>query len=374
MQHHRGSVQQVHLLVCYPLSLRPIRFPQIDRFPELRQLELRQLARVLLSSDPDPTLGLLRTKIRSYGHGELPHAKDILPALYELMENDESVKEEPFPAPAPPNQQGTGGEYWEGLKKALTSSLTSGTFLDSQFYAVESRSLAGLPKIRPVYFCSTVSGSFASKLAACKSLTWITCGWVADPSFQIRRNSEHGKYHLPDVQMGMIAILTTKILIQRVRQSVTLGQSCSSIRSQSITTNLVCSLQRPRKPYSRKLTDGARTSVEIRGGKDVSHCLRRQYDWLTSRCSWGAMFLYVYTGQITFASLSLQDVTPSEKEEVQDGSQGEGKSPQDSEGLSAPPPSTVVVEPCSPKSVCHLANKVRLAPLRSGAVTDSSFA
>jgi len=75
-------------------------------------------------------------------------------------------------------------------------------------------------------------------------------------------------------------------------------------------------------------------------------------------------FLYVYTGQITFTNLSSQDVTPSEKEEAQDGySQGE-KSPQDPEGPSAPPPIAVVVELCSAKSVYCLANKVRLAPLR----------
>ena len=373
MQHHRGSIQQVHLLVCYPPSLGPVRLSRIDRYPELRELQLRQLARVL-SSDSGPTLELLKAKIKSYGYGELPHAEDILPALYEFMENDEPVRKKSFPTAAPPNQQATGGEYWEGLKKALTSSLTSGTFLDSQFYAVESRSSAGLLKIRPVYFCSTVGGSFASKLAACKSLTWITCGLVADPSFQIRRNSEHGEYHLPDVQMGMTVILTTKILIHRVPRNVTLVQSCSLIRFQFITTNLVCSLQCPRKPDSRELTDGARTSVEVRGGKDVSHCLGRQYDWLISRCSWSAVFLYVYTGQITFANLSSQDVTPSEKEEAQDGSQGEGNSPQDSEGLSAPPPSTVVVGPCSPKSVYCLANKVRLAPLWSDMVTDNSFA
>jgi len=148
----------------------------------LRELELRQLARVLLSSDSGPTLGLLKAKVRSYGHGELPHAEHILPALYELMESNESVEETPLPAVAPSKQQVTSGD-WKGLKKALTSSLTSGTFLDSQFYVVESRSSTGLPKIRPVYFCSTVGGSFASKLAACKSLTWVIYGWVADPSF-----------------------------------------------------------------------------------------------------------------------------------------------------------------------------------------------
>ena len=174
---------------------KPVRFPRIDRYPELKELELRQLARVLLSSDPNPTLGLLKTKIKSYAHGELPHAEDTLPALYELMENDESVKAMPFPTSAPPDQQTTRGD-WEGLKKALTSSLTSGTFLDSQFYAIKSRSSIGLSGVQPVYFCSAVGNGFASKLIACKSLTRIKCGFVADPSFQIPRNSERGEHHL----------------------------------------------------------------------------------------------------------------------------------------------------------------------------------
>ena len=100
----------------------------------------------------------------------MPHAEDILPALYELMESDESVEETPLPAAASPDQRVVGRD-WDGLKRALTSSLTSGTFLDSQFYAVESRTSADLPKIRPIYFCSAVCSSFASKLVACGFFT-----------------------------------------------------------------------------------------------------------------------------------------------------------------------------------------------------------
>ena len=136
----------------------------------MRELELRQLAREVLSSDLSPTLWLLRGKIRSYNDGELPHAEHILPALYELMESDESVRETPLPTPEPSAEQEATGGDWEGLKKALTSSLTNGTFLDSQFYAVESRSSTGSPKIRSVYFCSAVGGRFMSKLTACGSL------------------------------------------------------------------------------------------------------------------------------------------------------------------------------------------------------------
>jgi len=258
--------------VRYPLSLGPVKFPWIDRYPELRELELRQLATELVISSAGPTLGLLKAKIRSYAHGELPHAEHILPDLYELIENYDSVKAMPPPEAAePPDQEATSGN-WEGLKWALASSLTSGTFLDSQFYTVESRSSTGLPKIRPIYFCSTVGGGFTSKLVACKSLHWIMCGWAVDSSFQIHRNSEHREHHLLDVQMAMTATLTTRILTRRAPRSVTLVQSCSLIHSQFFAMNLVCSLQYQRKSYIRKLTDGARASVEVRGGKDVSHC------------------------------------------------------------------------------------------------------
>jgi hypothetical protein len=159
-------------LVCCPLTVRSFKFLLIGRYPELRELELRQLARVLLSSDSDPTLGKLKSKITSYTNGQLPHAEHVLPVLYELMENDGSVTETLPPKAASSDQRVTGG-HWDELKEALTDSLTSGTFLDSQFYATESRSSSGLPKIRPIYFCSTVGGSFTSKLAACGSLAWI---------------------------------------------------------------------------------------------------------------------------------------------------------------------------------------------------------
>ena len=80
----------------------------------------------------------------------------------------------------------------------------------------------------------------------------------------------------------------------------------------------------------------------------------------------------MYTGQITFATLGSQGVTTVE--EVQDGcSQGERKPLHGLEGLGALPPGVIVVEPCSPKSVYYLADKVRLAPPRSDAVTNSSF-
>ena len=112
----------------------------------------------------------------------MSHAKHVISTLYELMESNESVDESPLPVATPSNQQAPSGD-WGGLKKALTSSLTSGTFLDSQFYAVESRTSTSLPKIYPIYFCSAVGGKFVSGLVACKPLTQIACGLAIHPSF-----------------------------------------------------------------------------------------------------------------------------------------------------------------------------------------------
>ena len=56
---------------------------------------MKHLAQELLSSDTGPMLGLLKAKIKSYTHGQLVHAEDVLLTLYELMESDESVEEVP---------------------------------------------------------------------------------------------------------------------------------------------------------------------------------------------------------------------------------------------------------------------------------------
>jgi len=124
-------------------------------------------------------------KTKSYTHGKLPQAEHILPALYELMESDESVKETPPPAAPSSNTQAM-GRYWDEVKEALTTSLTTGTFLDSQFYAVESRSSTGSPKIRPIYLCSTVGRCFGlsiPNLVACEPLARIMCAWVTELAF-----------------------------------------------------------------------------------------------------------------------------------------------------------------------------------------------
>ena len=81
----------------------------------------------------------------------------------------------------------------------------------------------------------------------------------------------------------------------------------------------------------------------------------------------------MYISRIAFSNLGSQDFTPSGKETQGGCSQGEGTSPLDFGGPSTPPPGTVMVEPCSPKSFYWLANEVRLVPFRKDVVTYSSF-
>ena len=119
-------------------------------------------------------LDALKDKIKAYTRGQLPHAEDILPALYELMEGNNPIKKAPVESPTPSKRGGADGD-WKKLKDALTWSLTSGSFLDSKFYALDSKPTSGAPKIRPIYFCSVVGGTFSSKLVKRRSFTPGSC-------------------------------------------------------------------------------------------------------------------------------------------------------------------------------------------------------
>jgi len=141
-------------------------------------MELKQLARTLLSADSSSALHALKDKIKAYTGGQLPHAKDILPALYELMETGEGFKEAtPLAQPPALSKQATTDGNWEGLKDALTWSLTSGSFLDSKFYALDSKPRAGVPMIRPIYFCSMIGGTFLPRLVKCGFSTSVFQEW-----------------------------------------------------------------------------------------------------------------------------------------------------------------------------------------------------
>ena len=158
---------------CHPILPQSGPLPR-RRYPEVRNLELRQLTKALLATDPSAVRHALRDKIKAYGCGRLPYARDILPAFYERMESIGSFKErtesiKPLKGktsvPSAPSSQGAAAG---GLKDALTRSLTSGTFLDSQFYALDSKAGSDTPSIRPIHFCSMANSTFMPKLRKCR--------------------------------------------------------------------------------------------------------------------------------------------------------------------------------------------------------------
>ena len=128
-----------------------------------------------------------------------------------------------------------------------------------------------------------------------------------------------------------------------------------------------CSSQCPGEPFASKLANRPCTFVELWGGEDVSHRRVYTHTRLTLRYSWSAIFLYVYTGRIAFAPIGSRNA-PSK--ETQGTSEDGQKSSQDRGGPSTTSPGAITVEPCSPKSIYRLANKVRSAPLLGDSETD----
>ena len=187
-------------------------------------------------------------------------------------------------------------------------------------------------------------------------------GNIANKSFQILRNSEHGERRSLDVPMGMTAILVTKNLTQGAPRSATHVQDGSLIRSRFVSMNSTHSFQCPGESCTHEHANGARTFVEVWSGQDVSHCSGCTYVSLIPRYSWASIFLFVYIGGITFAPLGSRSVPSSETETQDDYSSDEETLHETREG-SAFPSSYVITEPCSPKSAYCLAEKVCPAPL-----------
>ena len=96
---------------------------------------------------------------------------------------------------------------------------------------------------------------------------------------------------------------------------------------------------------------------------------------VTLEYSWSAILLWVYTGEIVFADIHIQGAHSSGSKEIQGGcSPDNGRDPpQDLKAPKGPPLSAVVVEPCSPKSIYHLTDRVRPTRSLGYAVADPSF-
>lgn len=138
-------------------------------FPEIRGVQVEHLARSLLSSGEPWKTAALKRKIECYTSGALPHAQDVLPALYHRFSNPQSLRPvtPPTRSPLPAQVPQRDGFHWRILKAELTKSLTSGTFLNTELHAPVSRSSGDKPRLRPLYFCSAVGGECTAKILSC---------------------------------------------------------------------------------------------------------------------------------------------------------------------------------------------------------------
>ena len=157
-----------------PSSSVPAKHPYFS-FPEIREIQVEHLARSLLSSSEPWKTAALKRKIECYTAGGLPHAQEVLPALYRRFANPQFLRPvtPSMPAPHPLQPFPRDGFDWQVLKNELTKSLSSGAFLNMELYAPTSRSSGGQPKLRPLYFCSAVGSECTIKILYCAS--FVNC-------------------------------------------------------------------------------------------------------------------------------------------------------------------------------------------------------
>jgi len=140
-------------------------------------VRVEHLARSLLSSSEPWKTAALKRKIECYTAGGLPHAQEVLPALYLRFSNPQLLRpvtpsmRTSLRFPAPPGD----GFDWQVLKAELTKSLSSGAFLNMELYAPTSRSSGRQPKLRPLYFCSAVGSECTIKILYCASFLVNHC-------------------------------------------------------------------------------------------------------------------------------------------------------------------------------------------------------
>ncbi|KAF9793401.1 hypothetical protein BJ322DRAFT_1103798 [Thelephora terrestris] len=133
-------------------------------FPEIMEVQVEHLARNLLSSIEPWKTAALKRKIEVYTSGALPHAKEVLPALYHRLANPRLLS---MRTPHQFQMPHRGDFDWRILKRELTKSLSTGVFLNIELHAPESRSSSGQLKLRPLYFCGAAGGEYTTKILSC---------------------------------------------------------------------------------------------------------------------------------------------------------------------------------------------------------------
>ena len=113
-----------------------------------------RLAQAVRSQDSPAIAAAFDAKLQEYFAGKLPHAKDMVLGLFDLLASNRMSPHQSPPGSShstitPYSDVGHGS--WIQFRDAITRSLTTGIFIDSMFYVEDSMEL------RPLFFCMTIA-------------------------------------------------------------------------------------------------------------------------------------------------------------------------------------------------------------------------
>lgn len=134
------------------------------------EIQVEHLARNLLSSIEPWKTAALKRKIEIYTSGVLPHAQEVLPALYHRLANPRLLS---MRTPHIFQMPQRCDFDWQPLRRELTKSLSTGIFLNMELHAPESRSSSGQLKLRPLYFCSAIGSEYIAKILS-RTSSWYS--------------------------------------------------------------------------------------------------------------------------------------------------------------------------------------------------------
>ena len=157
-----------------------------SRYDDVSSLYANQLASVWMEdSTTETTRASFDQKIDSFVKGELEHAKEMLSALWEIVNKDGDITapSNASPAVSPPysrllpnctgmltshdqDAQVTSPAHWATVKLGLIRSIGKGVFFDRKYWARHSN--AG-DVLKPIYFSSIIMGDKVQQLNSCAS-------------------------------------------------------------------------------------------------------------------------------------------------------------------------------------------------------------
>lgn len=178
-------------------------------YAEIRDLYVGQLAHVWVTDSTETTRTNVEKKIDSFAQGDLPHATEMLRALWKTANKEEPIeapsnvssKASPFFCVASsryakvltsriqPDQVPSRAAQWGSLKTALMRSIRTGVFFDRKYWA---RNFKKGDVLKPVYFSSTIMDDKTHQLNKCTSkLVYGSTKPLSVVSGQIPQEEKH---------------------------------------------------------------------------------------------------------------------------------------------------------------------------------------